>query len=300
MTVNLSSETDGVRCAPWTREHGVDPIGSIGTPQSFIFIEWPLPWPRDIGEVEALVPLYPELDSAGGRLQGLVPLDGTVRRLLFYGRPEGAFTRFYGRELVVAPGQEVDAARRLLAGDGSEIVRTDVMVCTHGRRDRCCGSMGTTLAMELLANPGLLGSRAQTWRTSHTGGHRFAPTALIFPEGTCWAFADADLLGSVSKRQGSAADVVASYRGGAGMGSSRIQVIERAVLAEVGWGLLDQARWGEEEDDGTVRLHVEGAGVWEGRVVSGRVLPAPDCGGAPADARKTNAELILEGFHQIS
>ena len=50
--------------------------------------------------------------------------------------------------------------------------------------DRCCGSLGTALAQELLADPLQLGDDVRVWRTSHTGGHRFAPTALVLPQGT--------------------------------------------------------------------------------------------------------------------
>ena len=66
-------------------------------------------------------------------------------------------------------------------------------------------------------------------------------------------------------RSGAVADVLPHYRGCAGLSSPRIQAVERAVLAEVGWGLFDCARQGSEEDDGTVRLTVapaDGEQVW--------------------------------------
>ncbi len=296
--VDVAPETEApLRCAPWTKEQGVDPIGSMGTQRAFLFIEWPLPWPHDLGEIEELGALRPELGAVGCRLQGLVPLDDDRRRVIYYWRDEGPFTRYSARELVVGPDAAVDAARRLLAGEGEPVTRRQVMVCTHGRRDRCCGSLGTALAMELLADAEVLGAETVARRTSHTGGHRFAPTALVFPEGTGWAFADADLLATVVNRQGAAADVAPFYRGGAGLASSRVQVLERAVLAEVGWDLLDRPRIGSEGPDGAVRLEVEGPDgveVWEGRVRDGRVLPVPECGAPMAAARKQNTEFVLE------
>lgn len=48
------------------------------------------------------------------------------------------------------------------------------LVCTHGSRDSCCGSLGPRLA-ELLAPLG------EVWEVSHMGGHRFAPTMWQLP-----------------------------------------------------------------------------------------------------------------------
>ena len=53
-----------------------------------------------------------------------------------------------------------------------------ILVCTHGQRDRCCATLGAPVfsALHTLA-PG------QVMRCSHLGGHRFAATALVLPEG---------------------------------------------------------------------------------------------------------------------
>ena len=69
----------------------------------------------------------------------------------------------------------------------------EVLVCGHGRRDPCCGRWGTLLHADLAAR----GAGARLWRCSHTGGHRFAPTAITLPDGRAWAYADADLLDGV-------------------------------------------------------------------------------------------------------
>jgi hypothetical protein len=52
------------------------------------------------------------------------------------------------------------------------------LVCTHGKRDRCCAKFGLVF-YNLLAN--VVGDQA--WQVSHLGGHRFAVTALTLPDG---------------------------------------------------------------------------------------------------------------------
>jgi hypothetical protein len=55
-----------------------------------------------------------------------------------------------------------------------------VLVCTNGRRDRCCAKFGVVVA-RALADQGL-----DVWQTTHLGGHRFAPTLLQLPAGLCY------------------------------------------------------------------------------------------------------------------
>ncbi len=52
------------------------------------------------------------------------------------------------------------------------------LVCTNGRRDRCCALLGRPLAAELAA-----AGHAQVWEVTHLGGHRFSPTMLVLPHG---------------------------------------------------------------------------------------------------------------------
>jgi len=57
-----------------------------------------------------------------------------------------------------------------------------LLVCTNGRRDVCCAVRGRPVAYAASAQrPG------QVWETSHTGGHRFAPTAVLLPSGVTLA-----------------------------------------------------------------------------------------------------------------
>ncbi|MEU5609865.1 sucrase ferredoxin [Streptomyces sparsogenes] len=61
-----------------------------------------------------------------------------------------------------------------------------VLVCTNGKRDRCCALLGRPLAGELTAS----GARS-TWEVTHLGGHRFAPTLVVLPYGYTYGRATA-------------------------------------------------------------------------------------------------------------
>lgn len=52
------------------------------------------------------------------------------------------------------------------------------LVCTNGRRDRCCALFGMEVYFGLRAIAG-----DAVWQTTHVGGHRFAANVLTFPEG---------------------------------------------------------------------------------------------------------------------
>lgn len=53
-----------------------------------------------------------------------------------------------------------------------------LLVCCHARRDQCCAIAGRPLATQLATR-----WPEETWQCTHLGGHRFAPTFLILPDG---------------------------------------------------------------------------------------------------------------------
>lgn len=56
-----------------------------------------------------------------------------------------------------------------------------MLVCTNGKRDRCCARLGLVAYRKLSAE-----FSANVWQCSHLGGHRFAPTMLQLPDGWCY------------------------------------------------------------------------------------------------------------------
>jgi hypothetical protein len=184
-------------------------------------------------------------------------------------------------------------------GDG-QAQMADVLVCTHGRRDSCCGARGMDLVNELRRDP-RFGSAAgvRLWRTSHTGGHRFAPTAVLLPSATMWAWAGPELLRAAAFAEGDVEPWLDHYRGCATVGSPQQQAVERAVLAEVGWAFMNAFRRASDASDGVVRLEAEPGGTWEADVQEGRHVAQPDCRTPAELATKQSVEWVVEGLRQV-
>jgi len=298
------------RCSPWTRAQGVDPIGSAPGFDALILVEWPLPWPNDVGDI-------PELAAAsaapGVRVMTVVPGhddggDGLARvvhhRRIGVNRLAGVDHRVPRSEVTVLLATLVADPRADSSALPSAVGEAppEVLVCSHGRRDACCGRWGTLLHVELAARP--LG-HARIWRCSHTGGHRFAPTAITLPDGRAWAYADVELLEAVVTRTAPIAGLAGHDRGTTGL-DPWAQVVERAMFERLGWGWLDreveaevdpsrsggaadvQLRW--RAPDGT-------SGTASARVEVARTLPVLVCGAPPEHATKTSPEYVLRGLH---
>jgi hypothetical protein len=55
------------------------------------------------------------------------------------------------------------------------------LVCTHGRRDRCCARDGSLVFEAMCLKAARLGLAENVWQCSHVGGHRFAANVVCFP-----------------------------------------------------------------------------------------------------------------------
>lgn len=299
---------DDLRCAPWTRAHGVDPVGSAGTYDRFLLVEAPLPWPKDVSAIPALaaaaaadplVRVLAVVPEAGGARDGVAVTDW--RRV--------TANRFAGTDHRVAPDdvavvlaallEHPDAPHPTVVGEAPP----ELLVCGHGRRDRCCGRWGTLLQTELAASlPALCGvDGVRVRRCSHTGGHRFAPTGVSLPDGRLWAHLDADLSAGVMARTAEPAALRAHYRGSTALDMWG-QAVERQVFEAVGWPWLDEdlvVAGTEVGDDGrSARVHLEWAGPSGGGsvtadVVVQRDVPVLVCGEPAEAATKTSPELAV-------
>ena len=308
VVTHLVDVDTGYRCSPWTQAQGVDPIGSAGQLDELLLVEWPLPWPADVSDVAELAEVAADTRA---RLMLVVPqadaweADGLAR--VVHHRRVGTH-RLAGIDHRV-PRAEVPALlAALLDSTGAEAATwpsavgpapPEVLVCAHGRRDPCCGRFGTLLHVELAARV----PEVRVWRCSHTGGHRFAPTAITLPDGRAWAYADVDLIEQILSRTGAVGDLVPHDRGGLAF-DPWAQVVDRALLAEHGWTWLDhevvEASTQVRDDDATVTLRWRapdgGTGTTRAEVEVARTLPILVCGEPPEAATKVSPEYRLRAI----
>jgi len=276
-----------LRCSAQARVSDTDPAGTAAAADAFLLVELPLPWPKEITD-------HPSLEGAsdlGARVQGVVPSDTGEYGITLYRRPGWPFVRYERREIRGSMDEIPATCRAVFDAPVEASDVTDLLVCTHGSRDRCCGSLGTALFFGMAQPAGV-----RVRRTSHTGGHRFAPTALLLPEGTAWAWLDEALLTAVLERTGEVAKVIPHYRGSTAMSTPALQVAERAVFEAVGWSWLDTPRSGEVvglDGERTVVRIDSPVGSWQAVVQRVGTRPQPLCGVDLSGAKKTDDELRL-------
>lgn len=111
-----------------------------------------------------------------------------------------------------------------------------------------------------------------------------------------WGRLDGDLAGRIVRRRGPVDDVLARYRGCAGLTSPQVQAVEREAFAQIGWDWLDYRRRGTMLDDTMVRLEALSPSgellAWEAEVWTGRTLTVPPCR-PPSEPPDTATEVVV-------
>jgi hypothetical protein len=170
---------------------------------------------------------------------------------------------------------------------GTPLADPLLLVCTHGRRDRCCAVDGRALTAALTA-----AAEPDVWECSHLGGHRFAPTALVLPTG--YVYGNLDLDSAISARKAAAAGEVATdCCRGRSTWSPAGQVAELAVRAASGLRDADALDVGPDIGD-TVEVTTRSGQRWVvevERVEIGICRPA-SCGAGPAPIVPVRARRV--------
>lgn len=282
--LQLLPEADAtVRCAEFSESVQLDPAGTAICADAVILIETALPWPKPVFAHPGLDGLMSMVDTSMGRARVLaaVPADESDLRVIVYRRtPTGADGTIHRPADPVA---FVTSLAHTAPGDLEHEPAPDgaVLICTQGSHDICCGADGVALALEAEARLDV-----PVHRVSHTGGHRFAPTAMTLPDGRMWAYLDGDDLVGIINRSDTS-DVADMCRGWWGATTGPAQVAERAVFALQGPSFDDSERHVEvvEAGDGWTCLVRGGDTSWSVDVEIGRIVPTIKCrelGGLPA------------------
>jgi len=141
--------------------------------QNWILIEYSSAWPEKVG--------LDSLDISAKLRQKLqLKLKKEGWRVQLIRKPNLASTKLYwsSRAGTFWVEQEGDWSWDLEDSAWQKLPHPLILVCTHGKRDQCCGRLGGKIFAKLHAR-----KSAWVWQTSHLGGHRFAPTLLTLPDG---------------------------------------------------------------------------------------------------------------------
>ncbi|NPD04136.1 sucrase ferredoxin [Nocardioides sp. zg-1308] len=177
------------RCSSASVEDAEPIAGTAPTDTDILLVEAPGPWGRDA--------------VTDNRLPGLVRdhLASLEAKVLLVRRCDGSAgpgTRVY-RARATEGGYDVrtavldrpeDLLEPSLLRDPAALTAYDGplwLVCTNGKRDRCCAEIGRPIAGRLSAR-----WPEGTWETTHLGGHRFSGTLLALPSGLTLGRLDPD------------------------------------------------------------------------------------------------------------
>ncbi|MBD2501565.1 sucrase ferredoxin [Anabaena azotica] len=237
-------------CADNTRQIGEDVIGSAVDYQTYILIECPQPWLANAFSSRwvpsSLRILVEEVNKAKLPVRFLLIANELTHKaeyttLLIYQKQEGLSRGYINHEFKLSHIEQVaDVVRKWLWGKRPDAetatnITRDILVCTHGSYDKCCARYGNSFYFHAHATiTNLKLENTRIWRSTHIGGHRFAPTAIDLPEGRYYGLLDQDSFQSILTRTGDIQRLKSVYRGW-GILPPAIQVLERDLMLSHGW-----------------------------------------------------------------
>lgn len=238
-------------CSEASRQLGEDIIGSGTNYQTYILIECQAPWASEAFESKNipsnLKNLVDEVKDANLPIRFLLIEHpkaisaNQTKILIFDKKKERLIDGYKKKEFNVETIEQVaTVVRKYLAGETPDCEieadeTRDILVCTHGRHDKCCAKYGNHFFRQAIAAVCSLElDHVRIWKASHFGGHRFAPTIIDFPDGRYYGVLDQDSFKSILSRTGDIQCLNRIYRGW-GILPNQIQVLERELILRHGW-----------------------------------------------------------------
>jgi hypothetical protein len=122
------------------------------------------------------------------------------------------------------------------------------VVCTHGKRDRCCALQGGPL-YDALRNETETG---RVWQSTHVGGDRFAGNVVVLPHGLYYGRVDPADAGTLIAAHAAGRLDLDRYRGRSAF-SFPVQAAERAILESEGLRGISDLRFLGSRTEGDSR-----------------------------------------------
>ncbi|WP_446226167.1 TIM barrel protein [Nocardia sp. IBHARD005] len=257
------ASTLGTDCSTLSTRRGEALIGTARHFDGYLVMEVDLPWPRAMGLPLSQYPKVPaDLIAPLRTMQSQIRRSGRAIKALALA-PDPHYSRTGFRRVMrfdlipapttgyrvceyVAPDEQIPALLRALYEPDPGAVEPfeqwlhrgaayrDLLVCTHGSVDACCGTYGYPL-YERLREQLPDNSPTRAWRVSSFGGHRFAPTLIDLPDGRYWGNLEPADLRDLIARDGDLGTLLPRYRGSGAWRHPIAQVAESALFASYGW-----------------------------------------------------------------
>ena len=311
-------------CSLTSRKMDEDPIGSAPIWEKCLILEVKQPWDSEILDSSS-IPKSTSLllkkltnKTIGFKFQAVIPRSNRTTntwKIMFFKYTEQGFCR-YTKSEYEAPLKELNNIITSLAlSSNSSLLNKykveneserDILVCTHGNRDSCCGKLGFQTYSSLLSSQNKFTPKTQIWRTSHTGGHRFAATLIDLPSGRYWGHLDPNLAKAILLKEIPFLSIAKHYRGSSAMNSSEEQVLEKKVLSIYDWDsekqfeFIKNNRPSLQKRESSIYARVKrtlGTKHWTGTITN-KILEIPGCIGK--DKSVKSQQYTLESFEEKS
>ncbi len=210
-------------CSSLAQEHKVPLVGSATHGDFWFLIEYPGAWEAKAFE-ESEIP-----EEVKSYLSGITVEGKRVRILLIRQdrmRSQPGISFFVGHASVNEPKlfeYKFDDYADILDLDLSRLSSDDqvdhanlredplYLVCTNGRRDKCCALYGPNVYQALVEEVG-----ESVWQSSHIGGHNQAPILLFFPHGVNYGRMSPDEARTLVQEYQNGRIILRHYRGRVG------------------------------------------------------------------------------------
>jgi len=275
------SRTGRALCADVAWDHSEPLAATASRVESWVIVEYRRLWSRDViggsGLSEA-VKEHLRTQLRALPLSRLLFVRRPERRsheglAVFFGRSGESEQRFFAHE--IDDHEELTALDFAAALDGKAAIGRELdhpllVVCTHGKRDRCCAKYGRPLYDELRAEA----DPEWVWQSTHVGGDRFAGNVVFLPEGLYFGRVGRQEVWPVLDEYLGRRIELPHYRGRSCYGFAA-QAAERRVREETGRRGIDELRLLSLERTGadawTVRFRLDAdPGVHEVEVAAER------------------------------
>ncbi len=294
-------------CREACRVEGEPLAGSAGGARALVLIAWPKPlWHHDEALLSEGIPedlrgVAARATQDGGKLafrlfqRGARPSASAVEAIVWTPR-NGASVRVAELPPSRLAGFVDDAlAGRLTPSPLAPLL----LVCTDGKHDRCCASLGRAMFDAIAREASSQDAPLELAESSHLGGHRFAATCLALPGGLMHGRLSPADAPELVRALAAGRPLVPRFRGRFGLGEPE-QVAEAWAHARfAGAELLEVARTPGGEDDPAVSLRLRAQGRERALHVLLAAREFRSCTSCDEEEPKLRARFVVTGAREL-